>query len=98
MRRLGRTTFRKVFLMRTILLACVAFGAAALASAAPVQAQVTIRAPGVAIEAGPHPYWRDNRDAEWRERSEFREAEFRRHDWLRDHCVRDWSGHEFCRR
>jgi hypothetical protein len=84
--------------MRTMLIACVAFGAAALVSAAPVQAQVSIRAPGVDIEAGPHAYWRGDHDADWRRRSEFREAEYRRAEWLRDHCVRDWSGHEFCRR
>jgi hypothetical protein len=90
--------FIRVFLMRTILIACMAVGAAALAVASPVNAQVSIRAPGVAIDAGQSPYWRENRDAEWRERREFRESEYRRNEWLRDHCVRDWSGHEYCRR
>ena len=82
--------------MRSILIGCLAVGAAALAVVSPVNAQVSIRAPGVAIDAGPHPYWRG--DAEWRDRREFRESEYRRNEWLRDHCVRDWGGHEYCRR
>jgi hypothetical protein len=84
--------------MRTILIATVALGAAALASIAPVQAQVTIRAPGVAIDAGQRPYWQEHHEAEWRERRDFREAQFQRREWLRDHCVREWDGREICRR
>src|ERR1700691_118683 len=89
-RRLTSGTFRKVFLMRTILVAVLALGAAALTSAVPAHAQVSIRAPGVAIDAGPQPYWRDH-DGEWRDRAEFRESEYSRAEWLRDHCVRDWG-------
>jgi hypothetical protein len=83
--------------MRIILGTCMALGAAAFLMASPGQAQVTIRAPGVAIDAG-QPYWRSHQDVEWQRREEFREAEHRRGEWLRDHCVRDWSGHELCRR
>jgi hypothetical protein len=81
--------------MRSIIVACLALGAAALTPAAPVHAQVSIRVPGVAIEAGPQPYWRH--DGEWRERREWHEAENRRQDWQREHCVRDWDGHTYCR-
>jgi hypothetical protein len=91
----------KGFDMKSILTAVFAAGATLLAGAAPVHAQVSIRAPGVAIEAGPQPYWlqhHDDHEAEWRRRSEFREAESRRNDWQREHCVRDWSGRDYCRR
>ena len=84
--------------MRTILLAGLALCAASLASVAPAHAQVSIRGPGVNIETGPNAYWRDrHEEAEWRRRSEWREAQHNRVEWLRDHCVRDWSGHEYCR-
>ena len=85
--------------MRVGLIACGALAAAvAISVSPPATAQVTVRAPGVAIDAGPQPYWRSHQDAEWRDRHEFRESEFRRNEWLRDHCVRDWSGREYCRR
>jgi len=81
--------------MRTILAACVALSAAGFALAAPAHADVTISTPGVTGE----PYWRHHHpEAEWRERHEFREAEHSRAEWLRDHCVRDWNGGEYCRR
>ena len=84
--------------MKMIFAASLALGVSLFGGVS--QAQVSVRVPGVAIEAGPQPYWIQNRDreAEWRRRSEFRETEYRRAEWLRDHCVRDWSGHEFCRR
>jgi hypothetical protein len=83
--------------MRTILAACVALGTAGFALASPAHADVTITTPGVAVEGGP--YWRHHHpDAEWRERREFHEAQEQRAEWLRDHCVRDWSGGEYCRR
>ncbi len=84
--------------MRAILIGFLALGAATLASPVPAHAQVSIRGPGVDIETGQGAYWRQHHDeAEWRRRSEFREAEHNRAEWLRDHCVRDWGGHEYCR-
>jgi hypothetical protein len=83
--------------MRNLLLAFMAFGAAgaAVLSPIPADAQVTIRVPGVAVDTGPS--WRNQRDAEWRDRRQFREPEHRRVEWRHDHCVRDWRGSEFCR-
>ena len=81
--------------MRTILAACLALGAACFPLASASQAQLTVRVPGIAIETGPS--WRQHHDGEWRDRGEFRETEHRRVEWQRDHCVRDWSGHAFCR-
>ncbi len=83
--------------MKMILTAAIALGAATLAMAAPAQAQVTIRAPGVAIDAGPQPYWRQHHAEEWRRHEEFREAQYHRRDWQREHCVRDWDRRAFCR-
>ena len=87
----------KVNSMRTMLTAVIALGAATIAMAAPVQAQVSIRTPGVTIDAGPQPYWRQQRADEWRRHEEFREAQYRRRDWQREHCVRDWDGRAYCR-
>jgi hypothetical protein len=82
--------------MRTILAACVALGTAGAVLAPSTHAQVVVQTPGVAVEQGP--YWRYHHpEGEWRDRHEFRE-EARREDWLRDHCVRDWNGGEYCRR
>jgi hypothetical protein len=83
--------------MRNLFLACAAFGVASTAvlSPVPVQAQVIVRVPGVAIDTGPS--WRQQHDGEWRDRREYRESEQRQVRWERDHCVRDWSGHAFCR-
>ena len=56
--------------------------------------------PGPGPGYGPGPdHWREGREDErdWRRRAEFREAEHRRWEWRRDHCVRDWQGREFCR-
>jgi hypothetical protein len=83
--------------MRNLLVACLAVGTASLALVVPAQAQVHLQVPGVTLNAGPQPYWREHRDEEWRDRRQFREAEHRRRDWQREHCVRDWSGREFCR-
>ncbi len=71
--------------MRTILAACVALSAVAL----PAMAQVT-------ITTGPTPYWREHSD--WQGRELFREQQYQKQAWVEDHCVRDWSGHVFCRR
>jgi hypothetical protein len=83
--------------MRTILAACVALSAIGFAVATPASADVTVRTPGVVVENG-GPYWRGHHEGEWRERREFREHEYQRDAWLRDHCVRDWNGGEYCRR
>ncbi len=76
--------------MRTILAACVALSAlgAAVSSA---KADVVVRTDDM-------PYWRGHHEGEWRARREFREHEYQRDAWLRDHCIRDWSGAEYCRR
>jgi hypothetical protein len=34
----------------------------------------------------------------WQARQEFRDRQYAREEWLREHCVRDWSGGEYCRR
>jgi len=70
--------------MRTILAACVALSALAM----PAMAQVT-------ITTGPA-YWRGHDD--WRAREAFKEDQYQKQAWVEDHCVRDWSGHPFCRR
>ena len=82
--------------MRNFLLACVAVGAVTGAAIAPGQAQVVIHAPGISI--GGDPYWQQRHDeARWRRQEEWREAQYQRHEWQRDHCVRDWDGHGYCR-
>jgi hypothetical protein len=80
--------------MRTILAACVALSALGFATAGPARADLVVRTPGVAVES--EPYWRHQSD--WRDRHEFREHEYQRDAWLRDHCVRGWNGGEYCRR
>jgi hypothetical protein len=82
--------------MRTFLLACAAVGAVTAAAISPLQAQVVIHTPGVTV--GGDPYWQQRHDdANWRRQEEWREAQYQRHDWRRDHCVRDWDGHPYCR-
>lgn len=76
--------------MQTILAACVALSALGF-TASQSHAQVIVQTPG-------DPYWRTHHDSEWRERRDFREAENNRPEWLRDHCIRDWSGAAYCRR
>jgi hypothetical protein len=83
--------------MKAAVVMCLALGAVALTSAGPVHAQVSIQAPGVSINPGPQPYWREHREGDWRDRREFHDPENRRAEWQRDHCVRDWGGHVFCR-
>ena len=82
--------------MRTILAAAIALSAVGFSCAAPAHADSVLRTPGVAVES--EPYWRSHHDSEWRARREFHEHEYQREAWLRDHCVRDWSGAEYCRR
>jgi hypothetical protein len=84
-------------MMRTFLLTCVAFGAlTGIVTSSPVKAQVTIQAPGVTI--GADPYWQQRHDeARWRRQEEWREAQYQREEWRRDHCVRDWDGRGYCR-
>jgi hypothetical protein len=52
--------------------------------------------PGTAQAADP--YWRAHHEVEWQERGTFRGPDFEKRDWLREHCIRDWDGHEMCRR
>lgn len=82
--------------MRTILAGCVALSALGFIAATPAKADVTVRTPGIAVEHD-SPYWRHGYN-DWRARHEFREHQYEREAWLRDHCVRDWSGSEYCRR
>jgi hypothetical protein len=70
--------------MRTVLVACLALGAASFSLTSPARAE--------------DPYWRTHHDVQWQARSEFKEAEHSKPDWLRAHCIRDWDGHEMCRR
>jgi hypothetical protein len=70
--------------MRMILVACLTLGAASLSFSSIARAE--------------DPYWRTHHEVEWQNRSEFKEAEHRKPEWLREHCIRDWSGHELCRR
>ena len=69
--------------MRTMMMVCLAVGVAGAGLVSPARAE--------------DPYWRTHHDVEWRNRTEFREAEHRKPEWLREHCVRDWAGKELCR-
>lgn len=87
--------------MRKVVLAGLALAVAAPLAA---QAQVVIQAPPVvgpgyvgAPPPPPGPYWRGPGEYDWRRREEIRE-EYRRAEWRRDHCVRDFRGEVFCRR
>jgi hypothetical protein len=80
--------------MQTILAAAVALSAMGFSIVAPARADVVVQGPGVSVQAPP--YWRGHDD--WRARREFHEHEYQRESWLREHCVRDWSGAEYCRR
>jgi hypothetical protein len=81
--------------MRTILAGCVALSAIGFAVATPARADITVTTPGVVVQNGP--YWRSH-EGEWRDRRELRGNEYQHDAWLRDHCVRDWNGGEYCRR
>jgi hypothetical protein len=70
--------------MRTILAACLVIGSTAAAFISPAHAE--------------DPYWRTHHDVEWQNRAEFKDPAQKQTGWLRDHCIRDWDGHEMCRR
>jgi len=70
--------------MKQILLACMALGVGAMGFVSSAHAE--------------DPYWKTHHEVEWQNRSEFKEAEHNKPDWLRGHCIRDWDGHEMCRR
>jgi hypothetical protein len=70
--------------MRKILVACTALGAGTVGLISTAQAA--------------DPYWRTHHELEWRNRSEFREVEHSKPEWLREHRIRDWDGHELRRR
>jgi hypothetical protein len=80
--------------MRNILLACMAIGVASTVVLSSASAQVTVQVSGISVDTGPS--WRHH-DGEWRDRGEYREPENRHVAWQRDHCVRDWGGHAYCR-
>ena len=74
---------------------------ALLSSVSAANAQVVVQLPGV-IPVVVDDFWQrpngGERDAEWRQRREFREEAFERQEWQRRHCVREWDGAEYCRR
>jgi hypothetical protein len=70
--------------MKKIFVACMALGLGSVGIVSSAQAA--------------DPYWRTHHDAEWQSRSELKDAQYHKSEWLRDHCVRDWGGHELCRR
>jgi hypothetical protein len=70
--------------MRTILVACLALGTASVTFVSTARAA--------------DPYWRAHKEVEWQNRSEFKEAEHQKPEWMREHCIRDWGGKELCRR
>jgi hypothetical protein len=70
--------------MRNVLVTCLVLGAAS----------VTL----VPTARAADPYWRQHKEVDWQSRTEFKAPEQQRPDWLREHCVRDWDGHELCRR
>jgi hypothetical protein len=82
--------------MKTFLTACVVVTALGFSAGAPAKADVVVRTPGVAVEQG-SPYWRHDYH-DWQAQREFRDREYQREAWQRDHCVRDWSGAAYCRR
>jgi hypothetical protein len=96
--------------MRALIAASVALGIASVCIA-PVRAQVVVRTPQVAPPPPPPdaappppgvtietPYWRDNPNDHWKARRQFSGEQYAHEEWLRSHCVRDWSGAEYCRR
>lgn len=44
------------------------------------------------------PYWQQHHEVQWQPRTAFPEPEHQQPAWLRDHCIKDWDGHEMCRR
>jgi hypothetical protein len=48
--------------------------------------------------AGSRSLLAQHHEVEWQRRTEFKEPEHKKVDWLREHCIRDWDGHEMCRR
>ena len=70
--------------MKTILLGCLIAGATFAGVITSAQAA--------------DPYWRSHHDVEWQERTTFKDPAFGKPEWLREHCIRDWDGHEMCRR
>jgi hypothetical protein len=91
------------YAMRTALAACVALEISSLTGVVPVHAQVMVQTPrvappppGVTVET---PYWRNHHpESEWQAQREFRDQQYARDEWRRDHCVRDWNGEAYCRR
>jgi len=70
--------------MRHVLVACLVLGTASVGLIPTARAA--------------DPYWQQHHEVQWRGRTEFKAPEQQRPDWLREHCIRDWDGHELCRR
>jgi len=85
--------------MRKVLFAALALAAVPFVAPA-AHAQVVIQAPPF-VGPGPGayggPYWRGPGQGDWLRRREIRQ-EYRRAEWRRDHCVRDFRGEVYCRR
>jgi hypothetical protein len=81
--------------MRSLVLAGLTAASCVGAFGSPSHGQITISPPSVVVG---DPYWRQHHDdAQWRRQDEWRETQYQRHEWQRDHCVRDWDGHGYCR-
>jgi hypothetical protein len=70
--------------MRTVLVACLALGIGSLSVISTARAE--------------DPYWRTHHEVHWQSRTEFKDPAQSKPDWLRGHCIRDWDGHELCRK
>jgi hypothetical protein len=44
------------------------------------------------------PYWQTHHQVQWQPRTAFPEPEHQQPAWLREHCIKDYDGHEMCRR
>jgi hypothetical protein len=70
--------------MKTLLTACFAVGAMSVGFISSASAEDA--------------YWQSHHEAKWEGRESFKEAEHQRPEWLGEHCIRNWSGKEMCRR
>lgn len=70
--------------MRNVLVACLVLGTASVGLIPTARAA--------------DPDRQQHHEVQWQGRTEFKAPEQQRPDWLREHCIRDWDGHELCRR
>lgn len=80
--------------MYRVLLAGIAAAGLSLAMAPTASAQPYSPAP---YPERYNPYWRGESNHNWRAEQEIRTEEARREEWRRDHCVRDFYNHVYCR-